>query len=121
MSMHRSQVGQQIFEALQEHALWRVRIKEAIRDGVIDADTSCPLGHWLERDADAQLRETHERFHVMLAQIVESIQRGDCAGAAAQVGPDGMFAALCSTLSRELMQRLARVEVTAKHGASACP
>lgn len=125
--MQRSQVGQLIYDALQFHAEWRVRVKQAIRNASIGgnreqlvADEYCALGKWLAEDIEPQLQgdaeyavvaDAHQRFHRELAEIASAIRHGDTAAACEMIAAGSEFAELSSTMNRELTRWLAKIEI----------
>ena len=132
--IQRTPVGQKLYEALQEHALWRVVARKAVQDGrcnetakALASDNECPLGKWLHYEIDHThrseaeyeiLKEAHRRFHLALAGVVAAIERGDLGAAAERVEPRSEFADLCSVMNRELLHWLAKTEA-AHHRAAA--
>lgn len=133
--MQRTPAGQLIYDALQFHAQWRVRIKQAIRDGAagdtpehLAAHADCPLGRWLAhgidpaRKSDAEyaiVKDAHHRFHEVLSDIALSIERGDSSAACEKIAAGSPFAELTSTMNRELTRWLAKIEIVGQRSQSA--
>lgn len=92
--------------AVGAHVAWKIAFRTAVnkRRGIdapmIGLDDQCPFGQWLHGEAKRrygsldvyrQCVETHARFHREAARVAEMINKGDFAGAEAELSSGSTF------------------------------
>lgn len=111
------------FDAINAHVAWKVRLQKHIKGEseerldpeVVGRDDLCNLGKWIYSNASQhgeialfrQVREQHADFHRCAAEIIETTNRGDKAGAEHKLHNDyahlsNMIVKSLSKLGKEL-------------------
>ncbi len=111
---------QQIDKGVGAHAVWKIRLKQAIESGKMDTsidnvrvDNVCAFGKWfyggsipdsVKQSADyAAIREMHAEFHKTAAKVAEHALAGNRRDAEQLMAGDGAFAAISLKLTSALM------------------
>ncbi len=108
-----------IDDALDAHARWKIRLKDAIKAGGADLnpaevrlDNRCDFGKWLHgSDIPAGVRASthyatavrlHAAFHQAAADVVDKVKAGDHASAESSMKMGGAFSRASAELSGAL-------------------
>ena len=109
----------EIINAIEEHAAWRVRLSSAIRSGSVDAslsdvrnDNICALGKWLHGSTIPahldpnyiMVRQIHANFHECAARAVGLVLAGNKVQADAMMGLEGEYTKISSQLIAAMMK-----------------
>lgn len=118
-SSHSGSVTDQLRDAMEAHALWKLRLRRALSSGkvqfdpdLVELEDRCPFGTWLcgpcipgamRKDPYyIEARSLHAEFHKTAATVLRKIQEGDKAGAGAILS--GQYEELSTTLYRVLVK-----------------
>jgi methyl-accepting chemotaxis protein len=122
-------------DAENAHGKWKMRLIDYINGrshesfdiATVSCDDKCPLGQWIYGNSAKygslpeykSLKDQHAHFHASVGEIIESVQKGDKAGAKKSLGAE--FARYSkSTISaiREMQTRVEtpKAQVTVKTG-----
>ena len=102
-----------IDSALNQHELWKERLKEAIKTGqsefqviVVKRDNACKFGKWLYGISDAEkshreyknIRDLHAEFHRIAGEILDLALKGDKDEALKRLEQGGNYQRISSRL-----------------------
>ena len=108
----------QIDDAIAAHAMWKLRIDNAMKGKDEDFDLSvagdnhaCAFGKWLDSEKDHlkkeklydQVFELHAQVHQQIASILSLVRQGEKAKAAEAMGIDSVYRDVSARLVRTLM------------------
>lgn len=111
---------EELDKAIAAHGMWKVRLKQAIDTGKIDApiptirqDNQCAFGKWLYGDtlsaadkAGTQyktVKELHAEFHKTAAQVAELATTGKKTEAEKLMAAGGAYADVSAKLTSAMM------------------
>lgn len=110
-------VSDELRDAMEAHALWKLRLSRALSSGkvqfdpdIVELEDRCPFGTWLcgpcipsamrRKPYYIEARALHAEFHECAAAVLRKIQQGDKAAAGALLS--GRYEDLSATLYRIL-------------------